>query len=231
LYKKTNGKNMKKNVLIVTAGVSKRFEGNIPKQFTLLNDFPVILHTVNAFSDFDKNLKITLVLNREHFSYWLDIGNKYGINYNINVIIGGETRTESVRLGLEEIDNESLVAVHDGVRPYVSKRLIKDGFDIAAINGSAVPVVNVPEALRLITDENNIAIDRDNYRIVQTPQFFYTKLLKDSYLKIDGNHYDDATVFEKAGNKVFLFNGDINNIKITTSQDLRLLELLMTDNK
>jgi 2-C-methyl-D-erythritol 4-phosphate cytidylyltransferase len=215
---------MRKQVLIVAGGKGERFGDKIPKQFALIKGKPVIVHTIQAFIKHSSDFIV--VLPPAHFDLFQKMTEQVFSSLNIHLTEGGNTRTESVRKGLEMIDTEGIVAIHDAVRPLVTGRLITEGFKTAEKSGSAVPVIDLKESLREISGETNTAVDRSKFRIVQTPQFFRSELIKKAYAGIHGSSSDDATVFEKAGHQVRLFEGDPSNIKITVREDLIVAEAL-----
>ena len=112
---------MKKVALIVAGGKGTRMNSDIPKQFLLLNNLPILMHTIKQFSHFEG---IVLVLPQSQFDYWEELCNKYNFTKNYTLVAGGETRFHSVKNGLERIDEKSIVAIHDGVRPLISTALI-----------------------------------------------------------------------------------------------------------
>ena len=227
--------------LIVAGGKGTRFKSPVPKQFLELNGKPVLLHTLEAFYRYSEAIRIILVLPEDQMSTWVTISKKNAFVKPIIVQPGGDTRFESVKNGLERITGDGLVAIHDGVRPLVSPQLIAESFRYAALHESAICTVPLKESLRMIkhlsaekkTDrQQSIAVDRSNYRLVQTPQTFQVSLIREAYRQGEGpNSTDDATVFERAGHNVFLFEGSFDNIKITTPDDLLVAEALMRARK
>lgn len=217
--------------LIVAGGKGTRFNSRVPKQFLELNGKPILLHTLEAFYQYSNRLEIVLVLPEEDRATWETVCKKYGFEKPLHVITGGETRFQSVKNGLKKIPDGELVAIHDGVRPLVTPDIIAASFKLAAIHGAAVAAVNLKDSLRLIhvssslkelpASKNSESVDRSVYRLVQTPQTFHSELIKQAYTLTDDVHLtDDASVAEKAGYPVFLFEGSYENIKITTPEDL-----------
>ena len=140
------------------------------------------------------------------------------------IVAGGSTRFHSVKNGLKNIPERALVAIHDGVRPNLSKRLIDEGFALAQKTGSAIPVIKISESVRETDGINSRPLNRQTLRLVQTPQFFQAGLIKDAYSNaIQTNFTDDASVYEDAGNKVTLFDGEQSNVKVTFEEDLRMV--------
>ncbi len=218
---------MKKAVIIVAGGSGSRMKSEIPKQFLVFCGLPILMHTINAFLNYDKNIKVILVLPKEQVAYWSELCMKYGYNKNIQVALGGATRFASVKSGLEYIDEEMLVGVHDGVRPLVSFNTLERVYNRAFEQGNAIPVIDAFESVRLLSTNGNNALNRDTIKLVQTPQVFTSKILKEAYQQeFNPVFTDDASVVEKAGYKVNLVQGNRENIKITTPIDLKIAEAL-----
>lgn len=210
-----------KAVIIVAGGKGTRMKSKIPKQFLLFQKEPIIITTIKKFLSYDANISIILVLPKPYFKHWNELKTEYLPQTTIKITQGGATRTESVKNGLSLV-TEELIAIHDAVRPFVTPEIIHNCFNSAKKNGSGIASVDLKDSIRKIQkDGNSSSENRNEYKIVQTPQTFNTILLKEAYQKIkDQNFSDDATVFEKAGQKVFLVVGSYANIKITTPEDL-----------
>lgn len=218
---------MKKQLIIVAGGKGLRMGGEVPKQFLPVNGKPVLMLTIETFHRFDPEMKIILVLPKEQQAYWNDLCVKYQFRIPYLLADGGETRFHSVKNGLALADDDGLIGVHDGVRPFVSQEVIARCFDAASINKAAIPVIDVVETIRKINDEQSETVDRNNYKLVQTPQVFTTSLLKMAY----GQEFtplftDDASVVEAMGVKVALVEGNRENIKITTPFDMIIAKAL-----
>ena len=214
-------------VIIVAGGKGLRMGGDVPKQFQLLGNQPVLMHTLQRFADDCKDLQIILVLPQEQIEYWSDLGEKYHFGVEHWIVAGGETRFHSVQSGLAQIpdDAEGVVAVHDGVRPLVSREVIGKCFEEARGKKAVVPVVPVVESLRHVSDG---AVPRADYRLVQTPQTFDIQLLKQAYRQPFSKDFtDDASVVEAFGHPITMVEGNRENIKLTTPFDLRIAEMLL----
>ena len=197
-------------------------QSEVPKQFLLLDDRPIIVRTIQVFNAYDANLKIIVVLPKDHIDQWIDIKSNYLSDIDVDVAEGGSTRGESVQSGLAKIDGPGLVAVHDAVRPFVSIDVISQTYHSAERNGSGVAVVQLKDSIRELDGESSLAKDRANYVLVQTPQTFDVERLKIAYAKAGSDVFtDDASVYESAGYQVYLVDGDYANIKITTPEDLK----------
>lgn len=219
---------MTEYALIVAGGKGTRIKSALPKQFIELNGKPILLHTIEAFLKYSPTLSIILVLPEEDFKIWKTICNKFNFSKSVILQKGGETRFQSVKNGLDKIEGEGLVAIHDGVRPLVSADLIGASFRLAAVHGSAVAAVRLKESIRMTDQDNTKAVDRSKFRVIQTPQTFDLQLIKKAYqLKEDPSLTDDASVAEKSGQVISLFEGSYENIKITTAEDLIVAEALL----
>lgn len=219
---------MKYYVIIVAGGTGSRMNASIPKQFLLLNEKPVLMHTIRAFHQSSVKPVILLVLNSSYHSYWTDLCNEFGFDIKHTVIGGGEQRFDSVKNALSFVEPDSLVAVHDAVRPVVSEELICRCFSEAAENGSAIPVTASRDSLRRREGEHSVALRREDIFIVQTPQVFRSSILKQAYLQPFNSEFtDDASVVEKNGGNIHTTEGDPANIKITYPEDLEIAALLL----
>lgn len=215
--------------IIVAGGSGSRMKAKVPKQFLELHGLPILMHTVRAFYTYDNTMTIILALPEQEMAYWEKLCLDYDFNVPVTVVKGGATRFESVRNGLMHIEgSHGTVAVHDGVRPLVSHRLIQECFSTAIDKGTAVAAIALKDSVRKVTAEGNEAVDRAIYRLVQTPQVFSLPLLKNAYRiakRID--YTDDATVVEASGHAIQLVEGEGSNVKITTPEDLLVAEHLL----
>ncbi|OFX66915.1 MAG: 2-C-methyl-D-erythritol 4-phosphate cytidylyltransferase [Bacteroidetes bacterium GWE2_29_8] len=223
-------------VLIVAGGTGKRMGSVEPKQFLEINGLPILAHTINAFKNYDDNIPIVIVLPEIYINYWKDICVKYNFNKHHIVVKGGEERFNSVKNGLNYIKENlfyenMIVAIHDGVRPFVDSNLINLAYSNAETHGSAIPVIPIKESLRHIIDGNNKQVDRSKYFKVQTPQCFNFEKIYNSYLNSDINLFtDDASVFENNGYKINCIQGNEENIKITSPFDLKFASYILENN-
>lgn len=214
--------------LIVAGGKGTRIKSKLPKQFLELNGKPVLLHTLEAFYRYSDKINVVLVLPEDDFQTWQDISKKYNFNKPLILQSGGDSRFQSVKKGLEKIQGEGLVAIHDGVRPLVSEDIIGASFRLAAVHQSAVAAVRLKESIRITDQDNTKAVDRSKFRMIQTPQTFNVQLIKKAYtIKEDPSLTDDASVAERAGHTISLFEGSYENIKITTSEDIIVAEAFL----
>lgn len=220
--------NSKEYALIVAGGKGSRFGGGIPKQFVALQGLPVLMHTLEAFYRYNEDIAIVLVLPEADFNTWHSLCAKYQFTRPITLQSGGQSRFQSVRRGLTKISEDGLVAIHDGVRPLVSTDIIARSFQCARQHRSAIAAVDLKESLRTVTPAGTHAVDRSAYKLIQTPQTFRVSMVKQAYeLDEDSTLTDDASVVEKHGDSVFLYEGSYDNIKITTEGDLILAEAVL----
>ena len=218
---------MTHTVLIVAGGKGLRMGSDLPKQFLPIGGKPVLMHTIEAFHHFDRTMKIILVLPQEQQTYWQELCAKHSFVIEHTVVDGGETRFHSVKNGLACV-NSGLVGVHDGVRPFVSPEVIKRCYELAAIKKAVIPVIDVVETVRHITETGSETVSRNDYKLVQTPQVFDAELLKQDYAQEYTPFFtDDASVVEAMGVSVCLAEGNRENIKITTPFDLKISSALV----
>jgi 2-C-methyl-D-erythritol 4-phosphate cytidylyltransferase len=208
-------------VVIVAGGSGKRMGTETPKQFLELAGRPVLMHTIERFKSFSDNIEIITVLPENQLRYWLDLQKKHSFSILHTLVKGGINRFHSVRNGLEFVKSPGLVAIHDGVRPFVSIDTIKRCFETAEKLGNAIPAISPTESLRILTDQGSAPVSRFIVKQIQTPQVFGAALIKKAYLQdYDKDFTDDATVLEKTGEKINLIEGNRENIKITNPEDL-----------
>lgn len=234
---------MKKYCIIVAGGSGRRMKSAIPKQFLLLDGKPLLMHTVERFHSFDRSIELIVVLPPEHHSLWDSLVREYSFSISHTVAAGGEERFHSVRAGLalvraglpvveqdsgrSDTGGESLVAIHDGVRPLVSHDTIWRCYADAEEFGSAVPFVEPADSVRVLQGDDSAPMPRNEVRLIQTPQIFHSSLIMNAYDRdFDPAFTDDATVAEASGVKIHLTHGNRENIKITTPEDLAVAHTL-----
>jgi 2-C-methyl-D-erythritol 4-phosphate cytidylyltransferase len=215
---------MQKIALIVAGGKGERMNASTPKQFLLLKGIPILMHTLNQFSHFEE---IFLVLPSTQFDYWHSLCNTYNFTLKHTLVAGGKTRFHSVKNGLEKVNTNSIVAIHDGVRPLVSTSLINRLISQAKEGTGAIPIVPVGDSIRKVDGGNSTHIDRSKLYKVQTPQCFFSSDIKKAYSQKFSEHFtDDASVFEANSGKINTILGEGKNLKITTEEDLKIAEIL-----
>lgn len=216
-----------RSIIITAGGIGKRMGSEIPKQFIPIKGLPILMHTINCFYEYDSSIQIIVTLPSDWQDYWNELCNQYSFSVKHELVEGGNERYHSIKNALLKVKG-SYVGVHDGVRPFVSQSTIKLCFDEVVNQDAVIPVIALSESIRKIEDSSSIAIDRSNYRIVQTPQVFKTTKLIEAYKQGYKPHFtDDASIVEASGSNIYLVSGNSENIKITTPLDLRLAELLI----
>lgn len=214
---------LSKYVIILACGNGSRMQSDVPKQYLLLENLPIVMHTIKNVHSFDKDYKIILVINQEHRNLWNDLEKKYSFNIPLNVVYGGPQRFYSVKNALKKVKSPSLVAVHDGVRPFASKQLFDDCFLMAKEKGNAVCCVPSTDSVRVLNGRKSSAIARDKVYMVQTPQVFQSDIILKAYKQRFSKHYtDDASVVEHLGYNINIVKGSQTNIKITYPIDLAI---------
>lgn len=209
--------------IIVAGGSGSRMKSDVPKQFLLLHGKPILQHTLEKFLSLSPAPQLILVLPARDRSTWETRCQQHNFHPVIQTVDGGETRFQSVRNGLKAIQAaDGLVAVHDGVRPFVSPEIIRNSYDVAARTGSAVACVPVKDSVRQVgTDGSSTALDRSTLRLIQTPQTFGLDRFRRAFQTDEQPFFTDcASVMEYAGFPMTLIDGSYENIKITTPEDL-----------
>ncbi|HLO59365.1 MAG TPA: 2-C-methyl-D-erythritol 4-phosphate cytidylyltransferase [Bacteroidales bacterium] len=219
---------MEKSVIIVAGGSGSRMNSEIPKQFMKLAGKPVLMHTIERFNEYLPGIRIRVVLPGEHIQLWKELCSEYHFTIRHDIGSGGETRFHSVQRNLSDVTENSLVAIHDGVRPLVSLATIERCFATASIHGNAVPCIEIPETMRKTENTGTRQVDRGLYRLIQTPQVFAGNILMEGYRQTYNKQFtDDAGVIEKIGHTIQLVEGNPENIKITFAKDLVVAEAFL----
>lgn len=218
-------------IIIVAGGKGLRMGGDIPKQFLPIKGKPVLMRTIERFHECSPQLRVILVLPREQQDYWHTLCRDHSFGIDHTVVDGGDTRFGSCRNGLAAIpdDEEGVVGIHDGVRPFVSADTVERCFARARQCGAAIPVLPVADSLRRVSGDGKSShgVNRSEYRAVQTPQAFSIQVLKKAYRQpYQDSFTDDASVVEAMGVKVDMVEGNRENIKLTTPFDLKIAETL-----
>jgi len=219
---------MKKYAVIVAGGSGQRMGTQVPKQFLLLHGKPVLWYTLDVFLRAYEDLDVILVVPEEHMETARTMINATGAPGRIRMIAGGATRWHSVRNGLQSIREDAVIFVHDGVRCLLSTELVHNCYEQTLRLGSAIPVIDSKDSVRVMTGEDSTAIERSRVKLVQTPQTFLSSVLLPAYsMEYRESFTDEASVVEAFGGKVFLLDGEADNIKITTPIDLAIAEKLL----
>ena len=221
---------MKKYAVIVAAGTGTRMGTDLPKQFILLNDKPVLYYTLKALHEAYEDLEVILVLPVDFTDMGQEIIDAWFDKDRIRITAGGDTRFQSVKNGLSLAEEESIIFVHDAVRCLLSRQLIHRCYQSAVETGSAVPVIPSKDSVRLLQEEGSDALDRNRIVLVQTPQAFHSKILLPAFqIDYKEKFTDEATVVEAFGLKVSLVEGEESNIKITKPVDLQLAATILEE--
>lgn len=219
---------MKNTTIIVAGGKGERMNTDIPKQFLEIQGKPILMHTLEVFHRFDAAMQLILVLPSIQIQFWSELCKKHAFTLPHEIVTGGQTRFHSVKNGLQAVQSDGLIAVHDGVRPLVSVETISRCFVEAEKFEAVIPVIDMVDSVRQVTKNGNKSIDRTALKLVQTPQVFDGKLLKKAYeQEFSPLFTDDASVVEAIGKDIYLVDGNRENIKITTEFDLKLAETIL----
>jgi 2-C-methyl-D-erythritol 4-phosphate cytidylyltransferase len=219
-------------VVIVAGGQGTRMGMALPKQFLDLHGKPILYYTIEAFAKALPQAHLILVLPEADISKLQMVLQHFENRIELNVVSGGATRYDSVKNGLKGLPEDSIILVHDGVRPFVSETLIQTCIETAMTTGTAIPAINVVDSVRVLSASGSSPINRDLLRIIQTPQTFKGSILLPAFAQdYQSNFTDEATVVENMGHKITLVEGHKNNIKITTPEDLQLAELILAQKK
>ena len=211
--------------IIVAGGSGSRMQADAPKQFLELCGKPILMHSITAFADACVDIRIIVVLPASQIENWQKLCIHYDFTLPHDIAEGGSTRFQSVKNGLFKLSGDGLVAIHDGVRPLAGRQTINDCFRGAAKYGCAVPVIPVTDSVREVSEHTSRMVDRSALRLIQTPQVFDITLLKKAYEQEYSPEFtDDASVFEKSGQVIHLTEGNVENIKITTPNDMIVAE-------
>lgn len=222
------------SAIILAGGKGKRMNSSISKQFIEIKGKPIIYYTIKKFNDNKKIDNIVVVLSQEEIEYFKEnILNKYNLKVD-KIVIGGAERQDSVYNGLKSLENSGtdIVLIHDGARPFISDRIIDDGIEYATIYGACAPGVMPKDTIK-IKGKSNFSIDtpnRETLVAIQTPQVFKFREILECHKKVKIDKVvvtDDTMVVERCGNKVYLYEGEYTNIKVTTPEDLILGEKLI----
>ncbi len=220
------------SAIILAGGKGKRMGKDISKQFILVKDKPIIYYTIKKFSDCKLIDEIILVLPKDEIEYCKkEVLEKYSLKVD-KIIAGGKERQDSVYNGLKALKNSDIVLIHDGARPFVSEKIILEGIENAKKYGAAAPGVMPKDTIK-VKDELSFSketLKRESLIAIQTPQVFKKDIIVKCHERVREDNIsvtDDTMVVEKYGYKVYLYDGDYTNIKVTTPEDLILCEYLV----
>ena len=203
-------------------------QSSLPKQFMLLGGEPVVARTINTFAEALPGAEIVVVLPEEHIAMWKNLAARFDVAVH-KCVAGGAERFHSVKAGIAALsDDVTSIMVHDGVRALITKKLIIRTALAVEDNDAVIPVVDVVDSYRRITDSGSEIVPRSTLRIVQTPQTFKASVLRSAYdQEFDTAFTDDASVVERMGVAITLVDGERTNLKLTTPEDMEWAEWLL----
>ena len=223
-------------IVVVAGGSGSRMGTMLPKQFLEIAGRPILVRTIERMHEALPEAEIVVVLPEAHVELWHKCYAKADCRVEHRVALGGATRFDSVASGIATLSDDcQLVAVHDGVRPLLSVDMIRRGVECARESGAAVPVIAVVDSIREVDSVGSHVVDRSRLRAVQTPQVFRADLLKKAYAEVGARladrakATDDASVVEMAGYEVALYDGEPQNLKLTTPTDLSVAEVILAN--
>lgn len=224
---------VKQAVIFVAGGTGTRMGSPLPKQFLTLNNTPILIHTLRNFFSFNRNFEMIVVMHHDYISFWKDLCLQFEDVPEHTVVAGGEERFHSVRNGIEAVSSDvEHIAIHDAVRPLVSHETLTRCFNTLNEHNAVVPAIPINDSIREVHGIFNKSVDRSMYKRIQTPQCFESTVLKEAYSKPFSPLFtDDASVVEANGHSVFLVEGNLENIKITSPIDLIVGEALTANTK
>ena len=219
---------VKQVVIFVAGGTGTRMGSPLPKQFLTLNNTPILIHTLRNFYSFNRNFEMIVVMHHDYISFWKDLCLQFEDVPEHTVVAGGEERFHSVKNGIEAVSSDvEHIAIHDAVRPLVSHETLTRCFNALNEHNAVVPAIPINDSIREVHGVLNKSVDRSLYKRIQTPQCFESTMLKEAYSKPFSPLFtDDASVVEVNGHSVFLVEGNLENIKITSPIDLIVGESL-----
>jgi len=218
----------KKVAIIVAGGTGQRMGSVVPKQFLEIQGKPILLHTIDQFVAAFSDIQLVVVLPEGYIKEGQALLAQNGFTKNIVFVAGGDTRFQSVKNGLTQIKEPSIVFVHDAVRCLLTPALIQRCYQQALEKGSAIPAVSSTDTVRLVKGNNHELFDRENVMLIQTPQTFQSDLLLNAFNQTYMPSFtDEANVVEASGKEVFLVDGEFENIKITRPLDLAIAEYIL----
>lgn len=217
-------------MIIVAGGQGSRMKSDIPKQYLEIGDVPIIIRAIQCFLKFNKNIHFIVCVHPSYKPHMEDLVRTFNLSeHSILITQGGDTRFQSVKNGLQQIhtDEPAIIGIHDAARPFVTAQTIEQCFETARTKGNAVPCLPVNDSLRKISNNINHSVNRNEYKIIQTPQCFEFSRIKKAFEQDYNTGFtDDATVLENTGESIHLVEGNPENIKITSPFDLVIAEAL-----
>ena len=207
----------------------------VAKQFLLIQNKPILFHTLLAFKKSDPAIELVVVLPQHQLDYWSQLCVEFPEILELTphrIVAGGETRFHSSKNAIDSIqeDADVFVAIHDGVRPLIEPATIHQAFDKANQLGNCVVAVSSKDSIRIWDDASKVykSVRRDHVKIIQTPQIFLLSTLKKAFNQAYSSEFtDDASVVECFGETIHLIEGEYTNLKITTPEDLLVAEKIV----
>jgi 2-C-methyl-D-erythritol 4-phosphate cytidylyltransferase len=219
---------MKKTAIIVAGGTGQRMGAALPKQFLAIEGKSILLHTVSQFVAAFWDINFVIVLPLDYISEGQNLIESSGLTQHIQIIAGGDTRFQSVKNGLAQVDADAIVFVHDAVRCLLTPALVQRCYEQALEKGSAIPAVASTDTIRIIEGEKHHLVDRENVMMIQTPQTFNAAILIKAFEQAyQPSFTDEANVLEASGTEVYLIEGEYENIKITRPLDLAIANYIL----
>lgn len=219
---------MTRQAIIVAGGRGTRMNNEVPKQFLPLCGKPIVMHTLETFYNFDSHIELILVLPEHLMVYWQNLCVEHQFDIPHHIVAGGQERFYSVKNGLAFAKPNALIAIHDGVRPFVSHSTLELCFAQAELQGNAIPAMPLVDSIREVQEHESQIVDRTKLRAIQTPQVFQSQIITKAFEQpFSPTFTDDASVVEAYGEKIHLVEGNVENIKLTTPFDLLIGEALL----
>jgi len=219
---------MKKTAIIVAGGTGQRMGATLPKQFLAIEGKSILLHTVEQFIAAFSDINFVIVLPADYIQEGENLIASSGITQSVQIVAGGDTRFQSVKNGLAQVDPEAIVFVHDAVRCLLTPSLIQNCYQQAVEKGSAIPAVASTDTIRIVEGVKHHVVNRENVMMIQTPQTFKAALLIKAFEQAHQPSFtDEANVLEASGTEVFLIEGEYENIKITRPLDLAIANYIL----
>lgn len=219
---------MKKTAIIVAGGTGQRMGTVVPKQFLTVEGKSILLHTIDQFVAAFSDINFVIVLPAGYIQEGQDLIASSGLTQAFQFVAGGDTRFQSVKNGLAQVEQDAIVFVHDAVRCLLTPALIQRCYQQAVEKGSAIPAVSSTDTIRLMDGDTHHVVDRENVMMIQTPQTFNAALLINAFEQTYQSSFtDEANVVEASGTPVYLVDGEFENIKITRPLDLAIAEYIL----
>jgi 2-C-methyl-D-erythritol 4-phosphate cytidylyltransferase len=219
---------MRKTAIIVAGGTGQRMGATLPKQFLAIEGKSILLHTLSQFVTAFSDIHFVIVLPADFIQEGENLIASSGITQPVQIVAGGDTRFQSVKNGLAQVDPDAIVFVHDAVRCLLTPALIQSCYNQAIEKGSAIPAVSSTDTIRILEGAKHHLVNRENVMMIQTPQTFNAAILKKAFEQVyQPSFTDEANVLEASGTEVFLIEGEYENIKITRPLDLAIANFIL----